>query len=70
MEVKTLEPVTVRLGSGKKTALHMVLSASGVVMDEYQLWFRTDGDYMGVLTVAMTGGAEAQPILDGITSIH
>lgn len=70
MSVETYEAVTVRLGSGEKTALHMVLNASGLVMDEYQIWFRTDGDYMGVLTVAMTGGAEAQPILDGITSIH
>jgi hypothetical protein len=48
----------------------MVLNTNGADVDEYQIWFREQSDYMGILTLALMDGSEAQPILDGITALN
>lgn len=68
MSISTFEPKTVQVGGQERTALHMVLSANGAEVDEYQLWFRDQDKYMGILTIALTDGSDPQPILDGITT--
>lgn len=70
MEVSTFEPVTMQVGRQDRTVLHIALTANGMDMDEYQIWFRDDGDYMGVLTVSLMAGGDVQPILDGITALN
>ena len=70
MEVSTYEPITMQVGGEERTVLHIIVSASGVEMDEYQIWFRNASDYMGVLTLAIQDGSDPQPILDGITTLN
>lgn len=70
MELKTFEPTTMSVGGQDRTVLHMVLNANGADVDEYQIWFREQSDYMGVLTLALMDGSEAQPILDGISTLN
>lgn len=70
MEVSTYEPIAIQVGGEERTVLHIVLTASGTVMDEYQIWYRDNADYMGVLTLAIMDGSDPQPILDGITKLN
>lgn len=70
MTVSTFEPKTVQVGGQERTALHLVMTANGVEVDEYQLWFRDQEQYMGILTLALTDGSDPQSILDGITTLN
>ena len=68
--VETFEPVKMEIAGQERTILHMVLNAGGVMADEYQIWLRSDCDYMGILTVAILDGSDPQPILAGITALN
>ena len=70
LSVSKYEPVTMQVGGEERTVLHLVLSINDAEMDEYQIWFRNDSDYMGVLTLAIADGSDPQPILDGITKLN
>ncbi len=70
METKVYEPVTMKVGGEDRTVLHLVMVSNGIEINEYQIWYRTDADYMGVLTVGLTDGSDVQPILDGITGLN
>ena len=69
MEISTFEPLTMQVGGQERTVLHMVL-AGDTEVDEYQIWYRTEADFMGILTLAIVDGSDAQPILDGITALN
>ena len=68
-EVQTYEPVTMKVGGEERSVLHIVMTSTGMDIDEYQIWYRDSEDYMGVLTLGLTDGSDAQPILDGITAL-
>ena len=77
MRVRSYTPTSLRLGDGEQTALHLLIDVVEkennyllYSFDQYQLWYRPDGDYMGVLTLAITDGSDPQPILDGIAALH
>ncbi len=70
MTVGTFEPKTMQVGGKERMVLHLVLSANGMEIDEYQIWFRNEAAYMGILTLALLDGSDPQPILDGISSIN
>ena len=77
MRVRRYTPTSLRLGDGEQTALHLVIDVVEkennyllYSFDQYQLWYRPDGDYMGVLTLAITDGSDPQPILDGIAALN
>ena len=61
--VKSYEVVTKQVGGQDMTVLYMALDF-GVMMDEYQVWYRTSGKYLGILTLAVPQGTDPQPFLD------
>lgn len=69
-EITEYEPVTMQVGGEERTVLHIIMSGNGVDMDEYQIWYRNNDTYMGVLTLAITDGSDPQPILEGISSLQ
>ena len=70
MEVKNYEAVAMEVGGEEHTVLHLLLTVQGVEVDEYQIWFRGDSDYMGIATLSIQDGSDPQPILDGITALN
>ncbi len=70
MDITVYEPITMNVGGQERSVLHMVLSVNGNELEEYQLRYRNDSDYMGVLTVAILDGSDVQPILDGFTDMN
>ena len=70
MTVNSFEPTTITFGEEEKTVLHMGLKVNDIEADEYQYWFRNDGEYMGILTVAIVDGSDPQTVLDAITPIN
>lgn len=68
LEISTYEPLTMHFGGQERTVLHMVLVGDTEV-DEYQIWYRNETDFMGILTLAIVDGSDVQPILDGITTL-
>ena len=69
-EIRDFNPKTMTVGGEDRMVLYMALTANGVKFEEYQIWFRTGGDYMGVLTLALMDGRDPQPYLDGIFTLH
>jgi hypothetical protein len=66
ISMQKYEVLTLTIGGENRTVLHMILDF-GVLMDEYQLWYRTkNGNYMGVLTLAVPDGTDPQPYLECI----
>ena len=70
MDLTVYEPLTMNVGGQDRSVLHMILSINGTEIEEYQLRYRNDSDYMGILTVAIQDGSDVQPILDGFTAIN
>lgn len=70
MEVKDYEAVSMQVGGEEHTVLHLVLTMQGAEVDEYQIWFRGDSDYMGIATLSIQDGSDPQLILDGITALN
>ena len=66
MSLTTYETVEMNVGGEQRTVLHMVLNNA---VDEYQIWYRDRGNFMGFLTLAITDGADPAPILESITSL-
>lgn len=69
MIVTTYETVNMQIGGEERSVLHMVLETSQQI-NEYQIWYRNDERYMGILTVTTIGETEPQSILDGVTRIN
>ena len=71
MKVENYEVCTVKLFGEDKTALKLTMTGMGRTMEEYQIWLRPGGDYMGILTIGFnTEDADPQTIFDGITHIN
>lgn len=68
LEIKTYEVVTKQVGGEDRTVLHMILASDGTEADEYQIWFRENENYMGIMTLTIMDGSDPQPILDGIST--
>ena len=67
MEIKTYEVLTAKFCGAEKAVLHMETAMSGITLQEYQLWIRTDPNYTAVVTVSSTSITDPQTILDYFT---
>ena len=65
VSVKSYDIVTKQVGGKDRTVLNMKADF-GVVMDEYQIWCRTNGKYYGIVTLAVPDGTDPQTFLDCI----
>ena len=70
MELLYYDPMTAQIDGEDHDALHMVLKIGGVDVEEFQFWFREGGDYMGVLTITLSGNMDLQDVLSCITRLN
>ena len=69
MEVKTFEVLTAKFCGAEKDVLHMEMGMNGYVLQQYQLWIRSDPSYTAVLTISSTSITDPQTILDYFSSL-
>ena len=53
--ISDYEVIKAKFRGEEKAVLHTILSSGSTSMDQYQVWLRPDGDYMGILTVSGIG---------------
>ena len=70
MEMLYYDPMIAQISGEDHDVLHMVLDISGTNVEEFQLWFREGGDYMGILTITLVGDTDLQDILSCITRLN
>lgn len=70
MEVVYYDPMTAQISGEDHAVLHMVVKKDDVEIEEYQLWFRSGSDYMGILTFTLMGEEDLQDILNGVTTLN
>ena len=69
MEVKTYEVLTAKFCGAEKAVLHMEMGMNGYVLQQYQLWIRSDPSYTAVLTISSTSITDPQTILDCVSTV-
>lgn len=70
MEIKEYETVEMPALGEDRAALRMVIEMAGFQMTEYQIWLRDSEEYYGILTLTLLDEADAEPLVEGISSLN
>ena len=70
MEVKGYEVIEANFCGEEKTLLHLEMSMNGLTLSEYQVWVRSNPDYIGVLTISALNMDDPQSLLDCFSKLQ